>query len=103
MWPFNYVWEDEDPDTAPNTVVRVPMFEFWVHVYKKDRKYVNLSDWGKEIQTKSWMENCMSKLRPRTPPGMCVVMEKQMIKKCLITIYKKKRIYVSIYTSQYTI
>ncbi|KAE9539991.1 hypothetical protein AGLY_005243 [Aphis glycines] len=68
MWPFSYVWEDEDPDPTPNTVVREPMFEVWVHVYKKERKYVNLSDRGTEIQSKSWMENCMSKLRPRTPP-----------------------------------
>ncbi|XP_025195042.1 uncharacterized protein LOC112594464 [Melanaphis sacchari] len=93
MWPFNHIWEDPDP--APNAVLRVPISEVWVYVYKKERKYVNLKDRGTGIlQTKNWMDNFMSKLRPKTPPGMCVVLEKRLIKKCLITIYKKKRIYM---------
>jgi len=100
MWPFDS--ECEDPDPAPNAVVRVKLSEVWVYVYKKERKYVNLGDRRTEIlQTRSWIDNCMSKLRPRTPPGMCVVMEKRLIKKWSITIYKKKRVYVSTYDTQY--
>lgn len=96
MWPFSRTWNNQNSE--PNTIVRVPISKVVVHIYKKDRKYVELNDQKTEIRLrKNWMDNCMSKLRPSTPPGMCVEMKKRLIKKLNITIYKKKRINVSIY------
>ncbi|CAI6360315.1 unnamed protein product [Macrosiphum euphorbiae] len=95
MWPFNRIWNEENPET--NTIVRVPIAKVVVHIYKKDRKYVELDLRGTNLrQSKSWVDNCMSKLRPRTPPGMYVEVKKRLIKKLHITIYKKKRINIPV-------
>lgn len=95
MWPFK-----RNPE--PNTVVLVPISKVLVNIYKKERKYVHMNDRGIVIhQKKSLMESCMSKLRPRTPPGMCVETKKRLIKKLTIIVYKKKKINVSVYDTSY--
>ncbi|XP_022176875.1 uncharacterized protein LOC111038187 [Myzus persicae] len=95
MWPFSGIWYNEDPE--PNTIVRVPISKVLVDVYKKERKYVYSNDRATNIrEKKSWFENCMSKLRPSTPPGMHVETKKRLIKKLTITIYKKKRINIPV-------
>lgn len=100
MWPFKRIWHKQNPE--PNTVVHVPIFKVSVDIYKKERKYVHMNDRGILInQKKGWMESCMSKLRPKTPPGMCVETNKRLIKKLTITVYKKKRINVSAYDTSY--
>ncbi|XP_003247462.1 uncharacterized protein LOC100575013 [Acyrthosiphon pisum] len=95
MWPFSRISNKQNPE--PNTIVRVPISKVVVDIYKKERKYVELDVRETNLhQSKSWMDNCMSKLRPRTPPGMCVQMKKRLIKKLHITIYKKKRINIPV-------
>lgn len=83
-------------DDSHNAIVHVPKHTVSISVYKKNQKYVK-SCGKNEIKHKknSLFDKYMSVLRPETPTGMKRIVEKKPIGKWSITIYRKKRIFVS--------
>lgn len=79
-----------------NTVVYVPKHKFSLVLNRKKQKYVCVDQVPKKCQNKGFMDKYLTLFRPQTPPGMCRIVENHPIGKWVLTIYKKKRIYVSI-------
>lgn len=78
-----------------NTVVYVPKHTFSLVLNRKKQKYVCVDQVSEKYQCRGFVDKYLAIFRPQTPPGMCRVVENRQIGKLELTIYKKKRIYVS--------
>lgn len=85
-------------DDDCNTTVLVPKCTVAVSLTKKKQKYVDRTDEkGKPINKTDLIDRVASVFRPETPTGMTRVVENRPVGTWTITIYRKKRISVSIY------
>lgn len=87
-------------NNSPNTTLRVPKYSFSIMAYKKTHKYVmcseKLSAANAERNNHGVLNNLAAMFRPITPPGMYRKVEKRPIKILSLTLYKKKRTFVSL-------
>lgn len=83
-------------DDKNNAIVCVPVRTVTVTVFKKKQKYVrSTGENNNKCKINGVLDKCMSPFRPETPPGMERVIENKPIRKWSITLYRKKRIFVS--------
>lgn len=84
-----------------NAMFYVPEKKIYIVLYKKKQKYVSLDEGAMKTQCKGLVDRCMSVFRPKTPPGMCRVVEKFPIFVWNFTLYKKRRTDVSTYKNSF--